>query len=154
MDSTKAAELIHILMEMNNERLKTYEIASMQVKELELKLLFSRLTQTSKRCNEKLNASMLTTGGAPAGITRSTIHLFNFWMEVSAILLGNDHLAIVQSCESAEIHILKKYTDILSNEKESFSEKHYAMISEQYAWLQSDYEEIGQLKKQFSTVKQ
>ena len=104
MENEKAIDVLNTLVEINNDRIEGYETATKETNEPDLKVLFTKLAETSQDCRIELEREVELLGGTPAKGTKVSGKFFRAWMDVKAAITGKDRKAILESCEYGEDH--------------------------------------------------
>ncbi|MEP7321249.1 MAG: PA2169 family four-helix-bundle protein [Saprospiraceae bacterium] len=142
MNNDKSIEVLNTLITINNDRIEGYDTASKETEEQELKSLFAKFIQTSKKCKQALETEVGKLGGKPAEGTRTTGKFFRVWMDVKAALTGKDRKGILESCEYGEAVALDTYQNVLKDNRFDLTEEHQNMIVTQHASLKADHDRV------------
>jgi uncharacterized protein (TIGR02284 family) len=113
METTTA---INSLIVINNDRYEGYKKAADEVKEADLKDLFSKYAHQSKKYSDDLRKFVNSEDEAGNDETKNTGKLFRVWMDISAALTSNDRKAILKLCEFGEDKAQEEYKDVLKDE--------------------------------------
>lgn len=146
MNIKKAIEAFNSLIIINNDRLEGYKIASETIDDEDLQLLFYRLSQTSGVCRKELIEEVRRLEGTPDTGTRTAGKFFRAWMEIKAILSGNDKRAILNLCVYGEDAALETYKKVLIQEVHEINSSEQNLLNKQYALLKLDYNEVSQMR--------
>ena len=146
MNQEKTIDVLNTLIVINNDRIEGYETASKETEDAELKTLFSQFISTSKKCREELASEVYRLGGTPDEGTRITGKFFRVWMDVKAALTGNDHKAILNSCEYGEDVATHTYQNVLSKNEDELSVQHHLMLNSQYLLIKADHDKVKSLR--------
>ncbi len=146
MDIEKTISAFNSLIVINNDRIEGYKTAEAEAQETDLKMLFSDFMETSVTLRKELVAEVTRLGGTPDEGTRVTGKFFRVWMDVKEALTGNDHKAILDSCEYGEDVILETYKKVLIQDHHDTNSKEQDMLNKHYALLKSDHDKIKQLR--------
>jgi uncharacterized protein (TIGR02284 family) len=146
MNNEKTIEVLNTLIEINNDRIEGYETASKETEEQDLKIFFSQLSKTSKKCKQELAIEVNKLGGTPTEETKITGKFFRVWMDVKAALTGKDRKAILNSCEYGEDVAVKTYEKALENEKDNLSFEHQTLVRGQYTWIKADHDKVKEMR--------
>ena len=146
MRNEKTIEVLNTLITINNDRIEGYKTASEETEELDLKLFFSELKQTSIRCNKELSAEVTKLGGTASDETRTTGKFFRVWMDVKAALTGKDRKAILNSCEYGEDVAKSTYEKELEHHAEYLSGDQQRMLKAQHAMLKADHDKVKSVR--------
>ena len=142
MDIEKSIDELNKLIEINNDRMEGYEIASKITEENELKALFAGFITTSEKCKQELVQHVLNLGGTPEEGTRITGKFFRVWMEVKVALTNKDRKAILDSCEYGEDVAIETYKNALSDPGDISSITN-ELIESQLILIQNDHNRIN-----------
>ena len=142
MTSDKTVSILNNLIRIHNDRITNYDIASFESTELNLKLMFSTFTQSSKRCNEELQEAVRKDRGTPVDITTTDNNHVTFWEELKSSIAGHDNQSIIASCSSAENELQLMYTTILSDNTNNLTTEQFDMIHAQQQLIQLDYDTV------------
>jgi uncharacterized protein (TIGR02284 family) len=146
MTNEKTIEVLNTLIEINNDRIEGYETASKETEEQDLKIFFSQLSKTSKKCNQELSTEVNKLGGTPTEATKISGKFFRVWMDVKAALTGKDRKAILNSCEYGEDVAVKTYEEVLENETENLNTEQQSLIRGQHAWIKADHDKVKEMR--------
>lgn len=146
MNREKSIELLSHLIEMNTDRIESYETASNQVKEEDLKNLFSQFIQTSKRCRRQLRREVVQLGGTPPNPSQTSGKFFRAWMDADALLNGSHTRLVLNACESADEVILESYHKGLRHNMKDISAEQQAMLNTQVSFIKNDHEKVKCLR--------
>lgn len=147
----KTIEVLNNLLEINNDRIEGYNLASKETKELDLKNLFEQFAGTSYRCKQELIAEVQRLGGKPIEGTRTTGKLYRAWMDIKAALTNNNRKAILSSCELGEDVAVKNYENALKNT--SPSSFFYSVIKNQHAIIKREHDRVKDLRDSVVSLK-
>lgn len=146
MDKEKTIEVLNSLVEINNDRIEGYKIASKETDESDLKILFSQLMQTSEKCKTELASEVLKLGGTPIEGTKTTGKFFRIWMDVKSALTGKNRTAILSSCEFGEDFAVDTYTKALKENIEHLTVGQQALLNAQYKLIKEDHDKVKALR--------
>lgn len=149
MENKEAIDALNRLVEINNDRIEGYETATKETNEPDLKVLFTKLADTSRDCRIELEREVEQLGGTPAQGTKVSGKFFRAWMDVKAAITGKDRKAILESCEYGEDHALKTYEDVLEDERQQLTNEQLAMVESQYDLLKADHDAVRALRDSF-----
>lgn len=114
--SEKTTEALSELIIINNDRYEGYQKAMEQVKDSDLKLLFSKLSSQSKSYSSELRTLIPFKDEAPErDETRTSGKFYRAWMDIKNALASNDRKAVLNSCEYGEDVAKKTYEDTLKD---------------------------------------
>jgi uncharacterized protein (TIGR02284 family) len=146
MENEKAIDVLNSLVEINNDRIEGYETATKETNEPDLKVLFTKLAETSQDCRIELEREVEMLGGTPAKGTKVSGKFFRAWMDVKAAITGKDRKAILESCETGEDHAIETYESVLENDREHLTTEHIALIESQYDLIKTDHDAVRALR--------
>lgn len=115
MKKEKAIEVLNSLITINNDRIEGYEKASKEIKELNLKNMFSEFISNSRKCKQELVMEVKTLGGVEANGTKNSGKVFRIWMDVKSELTSKNRKTILNSCVFGEEMALDTYDKALQN---------------------------------------
>jgi len=106
--------VLNNLLEINNDRISGYELATKNAEDSDLKSLFSDMTASGfKLCHDLRNEVEKLKGEALDNLSTSGNN-FDAWAEVRSVILTKDRNAILNSCEVGEKVALNGYEDALN----------------------------------------
>ena len=148
METTeKAIEVLNDLIEINNDRIDGFDRASKELGEgdSDLKTLFSKFADDSRRNVQELSAAVSQAGGeVETGNSASgTIH--RAWLDVRATFSGHDRKSILEECERGEDAIKKAYRDALT-EDNGLSTQNTQLIAQQQQIINEGHDRIKALR--------
>lgn len=146
MENKKAIDALNTLVEINNDRIEGYETAARETNEPDLKVLFTKLAETSQDCRIELEREVELLGGTPAKGTKVSGKFFRAWMDVKAAITGKDRKAILESCEFGEDQAVNTYESVLEDEQEHLTREQIALIESQYDLIKADHDAIRALR--------
>ena len=146
MKTEKTIEALNTLVEINNDRIEGYETALKETKEADLKVLFTRLMETSQKCKTELVNEVQKLGGTPTEGTKITGKFFRVWMDVKAALSTNDRKTVLNSCEYGEDVAVATYNKVLRNHMEDISAEQQDMLNAQHLLIKADHDKIKSLR--------
>lgn len=107
--SKKIVDTINDLVQINNDRCEGYKVASQEIKDANLTLLFENYSQQSETFAGELGKEVVSLGEKPVEGTRADGKLYRIWMDVKAAMAGNNRQAVLNSCEYGEDVALRNY---------------------------------------------
>jgi uncharacterized protein (TIGR02284 family) len=114
----KSIEILNDLIEINNDRVAGFAHAAqeLQERELDLRTLFVKLRDESRRNVHELGSAINKSGGeVEMGMSgRGAIH--RMWLNVKSAFTGHDRKTVLEECERGEDAIKKAYQAALSTE--------------------------------------
>jgi uncharacterized protein (TIGR02284 family) len=155
METTeKTAEVLNDLLRINNDRIRGYEKAIEEARDLDLKTVFATMADESRKYAKELTEAIRTYGGNPdGGSTTNSGKIYRVWMDVKATFTGKDREAILNSCEYGEDAAQAAYRDALSTNELSVEARD--IILQQQAALRNSHDVIKKyrdLQNQFDKV--
>jgi uncharacterized protein (TIGR02284 family) len=146
MDREKTTDVLNKLVVINKDRIEGYETASENTEENDLKTLFSKFAQTSKKCRHELISEIEKLGGKAEDGTKVSGKFFRAWMDVKSALSGKDRKAILNSCEQGEERAIEAYKDVLEDDSEHLTTKQQSMIRDQYSLIKTDKDKVRSMQ--------
>jgi uncharacterized protein (TIGR02284 family) len=146
MENEKAIDVLNTLVEINNDRIEGYETATKETNEPDLKVLFTKLAETSQDCRIELEREVELLGGTPAKGTKVSGKFFRAWMDVKAAITGKDRKAILESCEYGEDHAVKTYESVLEDDRENLTSDHVELVESQLELIKADHDAVRELR--------
>jgi uncharacterized protein (TIGR02284 family) len=146
MENKKAIDALNTLVEINSDRIEGYETAARETNEPDLKVLFTKLAETSQDCRIELEREVELLGGTPAKGTKVSGKFFRAWMDVKAAITGKDRKAILESCEFGEDQAINTYESVLEDEREHLTTEQIALIESQYDLIKADHDAVRALR--------
>ncbi|MEX2410175.1 MAG: PA2169 family four-helix-bundle protein [Candidatus Paceibacterota bacterium] len=146
MEKEKTIDVLNRLVVINNDRIEGYETATENTEENELKTLFSKFAQTSKKCRHDLVSEIEKLGGETEEGTKVSGKFFRVWMDVKSALSSNDRKAILDSCEEGEEWAVDTYNDVLEEKSDHLTQKQQTMVKDQYNSIKTDQNKIRSMQ--------
>jgi uncharacterized protein (TIGR02284 family) len=146
MENKKAIDALNALVEINNDRIEGYETATRETNEPDLKVLFTKLAETSQDCRIELEREVEMLGGTPAKGTKVSGKFFRAWMDVKAAITGKDRKAILESCEYGEDHAVRAYESVLEDDREALTSEQISLVESQYDLIKADHDAVRALR--------
>lgn len=115
---TEKIDTVNSLIIINHDREEGYMRAAEDIKDAELKALFTKFSQQSKKFSEELRRFVPNSEEPERDETKNTGKLHRLWMDVKAAITGNDRKVILSSCEFGEDAAKKTYEDALTSKDE------------------------------------
>jgi len=141
----KPLQRLNQLIGVNNNRIECLNFAAMETDVSVLKVLFSRLVDTSIICREELVKEVYKLGGIPEEGTVPYFEFFKAWVEVKSAISRNDHRAILGSCAYEEGVVLRSYETVIRQGEEELNTQQHRLFSRQYEQLLADHERVHNL---------
>ncbi|HRE78836.1 MAG TPA: PA2169 family four-helix-bundle protein [Flavobacterium sp.] len=149
MITEKAIENLNTLLCINNDRVEGYKSAIYEAKEVDIKIMFSTLAQTSLDCRKELIQELKKIGGKRNNGFRETGKFFNVWREMKKAIKKDDRQTILYSCKHGENVVLREYLKIINGSVSEQNLECESVLYRQYKLLKADYERINQLHNYF-----
>jgi uncharacterized protein (TIGR02284 family) len=111
-------EVLNDLIQINNDRVRGYEKAANEATsaDVDLKAVFNRMAEESRKYATELTAEVAKLGGEPTTGTTASGKIYRTWMDVKAVFTGKDRHAILESCEYGEDAAQKAYDQALKSD--------------------------------------
>jgi len=135
--------VLNDLIQINNDRIEGYEKAGKEAndKYIDLKAIFNRMADESRRYVAELSSEVDKLGGDPVSGTTITGKIYRAWMDVKATFTGSSRLALLESCEFGEDAAQNAYQQALvSDETLSIDIRH--LIANQKESLKASHDTI------------
>ena len=116
----KLTEVLNDLIEINNDRVKGYEKAVEETKDLDVDLqaIFHSMANDSRKYAAELTQEVNKLGGESTRDTTTSGKIYRAWMDVKAAFSGHDRQSVLESCEFGEDAAQKAYTTALASDAE------------------------------------
>ena len=116
----KMVEVLNDLIEINNDRIRGYEKAITETKDLDVDLqnTFSNMAKDSRKFAAALSQEVVALGGEPATDSTTRGKIYRAWMDVKAVFTGHDRQAVLENCEFGEDAAQRAYSSALSSDTE------------------------------------
>lgn len=149
----KLAEVLNDLLEINNDRIKGYNKAAEETKDLDidLKAVFKNMANESIKYATQLTQQVQRLGAKPSTDTTVRGKVYRVWMDVKATFTGHDRQSILESCEFGEDAAQRAYTDALASDAEISAEIR-KVITDQQAALQKSHNLIKKYRDMHKAV--
>src|SRR5688572_15984993 len=117
METTHLTELLNDLANINLERAKAYEEASLQNQlfDVELRTTFALLANQSRQNNYMLNVHLENILAKNGGIRPGPGQLYNQWKNDTPYFKGDNRKILLESCENGETLMINIYEKALQN---------------------------------------
>lgn len=129
----KLEEVLNDLIEINNDRITGYEKAIDEAKDIDvdLKAIFSKMADESRKYKAELTNAVTSLGGDPATGTTNSGKIYRVWMDVKATFTGHDRKTVLENCEFGEDAAQKAYKLALASDAEMDAETRQLITSQQ-----------------------
>lgn len=142
----KTAGALNDLIIINNDRYEGYQKAIEQVKDADLKELFTQFSIQSKANNVELRTLVPASEDTPdRDETRISGKFYRVWMDVKNALASNNRKEVLSSCEYGEDVAKKAYENALEDRAELSSDA-VANIQRQYDELLHAHNQVKALR--------
>ena len=144
--TTETIETLNDLVAINNDRIKGYERAIGETKNIDtdLKTLFIGMIKESHTIRIALATEVQALGGEIEGGTTGSGKLYRAWMDVKAVFTGNDRHAILSNCEYGEDAAQNAYSDALNTD--DLPAHIRTMLTDQQQTLKASHDKIRNLR--------
>jgi len=113
-------EVLNDLIQINNDRIEGYQKAIMEARDqdIDLKAVFSRMADESRKYISELSHEVYKLGGEPA-TTNTTISgkIYRAWLDIKSAFISNERLALLETCEFGEDAAQKAYQQALVSDE-------------------------------------
>jgi len=111
----RAVEVLNDLIRINNDRIEGYEKAIDKTNEtdLDLKAVFNRMAQESRKYANELTSQVRRLGGDPASGTTASGKIYRVWMDVKSGISSSERKSVLEECEYGEDAAQKAYEKAL-----------------------------------------
>ena len=112
----RAIEVLNDLIMINNDRIEGYEKAIDKANEtdVDLRAIFSRMAQESRKYANDLTTHVRGLGGDPASGTTAAGKIYRVWMDVKSGLSSSERKSVLEECEYGEDAAQKAYEKALA----------------------------------------
>ncbi len=132
----KLTEVLNDLIEINNDRVKGYEKATEEIRNLDIDLhaIFESMANDSRKYAAELIQEVNILGSEFSTDTTTSGKIYRTWMSIKASFTGHDRQSVLESCEYGEDAAQKAYTEALASDAE-MNVKIRQLIADQQASL-------------------
>ena len=144
----KMVGILNDLIRINQDRIVGYEKGIEELKDgdADLKTLFTRYIQESRRYTDELTHEVSRLGGTPADGTTNSGKIYRIWMDLKAVITGHDRKTVLENCEFGEDAAQKAYDMVLNNDDAHFEAALRDIIVRQKAQLKVGHDEVKRLR--------
>ena len=139
-------EVLNQLIQVNIDRTAGYETASKEVKEEYLKKLFEQFANTSRICNSELELEVINLQGKPVEGTKTTLKIYQIWMNTKSMFTNHDIEIILKSCHHGETITKNVYDKVISQHKDRLNQQQIDKINNQMKLLKIDHDRVASLQ--------
>lgn len=150
MKSNESIEVLNDLIKINNDRIRGYEQALQDLKNVHnpmlqenLHQLFINFIDQSRQNRNELGNEVQTLGGTMADDTTTSGKIYRGWMSVKAAFTGHDAKSILESCEFGEDAAQKAYHNALSDKLPAYQEE---IVQSQKNMLKMAHDKVKSLR--------
>ncbi|WP_339527197.1 PA2169 family four-helix-bundle protein [Pseudomonas sp. EA_35y_Pfl2_R111] len=112
----KTISVLNDLIETSKDGEAGFRTCAEDVKNAELKTLFTSRARECATAAEELQAMVLGFGGTPENDTSVAGDLHRRWVDLKSLVSGKDEESILNECERGEDVAKKRYAEALKNE--------------------------------------
>ena len=114
----KIVDVLNDLIRINHDRIVGYEKGIEELKDgdADLKTLFNRYIQESRKYTDELTHEVSRLGGNAAEGTTNSGKIYRVWMDIKATFTGHDRTSALESCEYGEDAAQEAYDDALATD--------------------------------------
>lgn len=145
LSDQKPIELLNNLIIINNERMDGCNYAAQETDAVVLKVLFTRLFETSTVCKHELINEVYKLGGEPADGLMGCAELHQAWEEVKNAIAAKNHLKLLKSCEKEEATVIRSYQLVLQVEDEHLTSQHQQLFHRHHKLFNEDHTKVKNL---------
>jgi len=112
----RAIEVLNDLIRINNDRIEGYEkaIGKASDTDADLRAIFNRMAQESRKYANELTVQVRRLGGDPASGTTASGKIYRVWMDVKSGLSSSERKSVLEECEYGEDAAQKAYEKALA----------------------------------------
>ena len=144
-NSQKTIDVLNELVEINNDRVAGYENAAKETEQEDLKTVFNKLADDSRKCQDEVTSQVTKLGGTPKKGTSTSGKVYRVWMDVRSALTNKDRHAVLSSCETGEDVAVKAYEDAL-DKKNEISPEGAQLIQKQATIIRAGHDKVKALR--------
>ncbi|MES2680497.1 MAG: PA2169 family four-helix-bundle protein [Bacteroidota bacterium] len=147
METQRTALAINDLIIINNDRYYGYKTAVSEIREEDLKSLFTQFSNQSKAFANDLRKFIPSEEAAPKDDeTKNSGKLYRLWMDFRSAITDHDRKAILCSCEFGEDAAKKTYDEVLEHSQDIPVEA-MSIIRRQREELQKGHDMVKSLRQ-------
>jgi uncharacterized protein (TIGR02284 family) len=131
------------LLRVNHDRIRGYHFAREHTDVSVLRVLFTRLAQSSMQCSAELSREIYKLGGSPPAESAPG-DFEKVWMEVRDALFENNHAALLEACYIGEFMVYKSYeytlryySDVLTTQLRGLFERQLQLLRDDHVKVQN-----------------
>lgn len=143
----KVVGILNDLIRINHDRVEGYEkaVAELKDNDADLRTLFMRYINESRKNSQELTTEVARLGGDPAEGTTNSGKVYRVWMDLKAAITGKDRKTILDNCEFGEDAAQKAY-DMALNADVTYETSIRDLIVRQKASLKAEHDEVKRLR--------
>lgn len=143
MDNKKIVSTLNDLIETCRDGMNGFKEAAENVKSLDLKNLFTQISNERAKSVQELQLEVRRLGGEAekTGTTAGALH--RVWMDVKGTLTGKDDHTILVECERGEDSAVAAYKDAI---KLGLPSNILTIVQLEYETIQRDHDRIKQMR--------
>lgn len=139
----KTIGVLNDLIETSKDGEEGFRTCAGDVKNVELKSLFSNRARECAAAAQELQVMVLGLGGKPEDETSVAGDLHRRWVDLKSLVTGKDEKAILNECERGEDVAKKRYSSALEKEL-PFNVRE--LVQRQYAGVLRNHDQIKALR--------
>ncbi len=145
MSNHDTIKVLNDLIETSKDGAAGFRTCAEDVKDSELKSLFSNRSRECEAAAQELQSVVLGLGGKPEDDTSVAGDLHRRWVDLKALVTGKDEKAILNECERGEDVAKKHYAEALEKELPLNVRE---LVQRQYAGVMRNHDQIKALRNQ------
>jgi uncharacterized protein (TIGR02284 family) len=150
-NNSEILDVLNDLLRINNDRIEGYKKAQEETDESDLRSLFERMANQSRKIVMTLINEITSLGGEPAiGSTTNPGKIYRVWMDVKATFNGGDREGVLNACEFGEDAAQAAYKTALEND--DLSPAIREVIWSQKDELKDSHDEIKEKRDQVKYI--
>lgn len=142
-DNDNVISTLNNLIETCKDGQNGFQTASADVKNTELKTLFSQYSQERSKFAGELQQEVRTLGGDPENMGSVAATLHRGWINIKSTVTGSDDTAVLNECERGEDSAVSNYKDALG---ETLPANVREVVERQYQQVQQAHDRIRSLR--------
>jgi uncharacterized protein (TIGR02284 family) len=135
--------VLNDLIRINNDRVEGYEKAIRETSEndVDLRNIFNRMADESRKYSRELSESVQRLGGEPAGGTTASGKVYRTWMDVKSTFSKSERKSVLEECEFGEDAAQRAYEKALDTDNNLPADV-LALIREERVNLKNSHDTI------------
>lgn len=144
IDSNKEViSVLNELIEVSKDGEEGFRTCAEDIKNAELRSLFSKLAQECATAAVELQAEVRALGGDPVTTTSVSGAMHRRWVDLKSMITGKDEEAILNEAERGEDHALNAYKSAL---EKNLPANVRAVIERQFHGVQRNHDQVKALR--------